>query len=110
MNVVSAVVRFIVSALVLMLVGYVVPGFSRLTFGQALVAALIIAGIGYVLEMLFGKNVSTFGRGAVGFFVSAAVIYATQLVVPGMHVTVLGALLAAFVIGIIDMFVPTAVR
>jgi uncharacterized membrane protein YvlD (DUF360 family) len=46
----------------------------------------------------------------VGFIVSAAVIYLAQVVVPGMHVTILGALIAALVIGLVDLFIPTAVR
>lgn len=110
MNWIAAIVRFVVSALVLMLIGYIVPGFSHLTFWSALLAAVVIALVGYVLEALFGKRVSPFGRGIVGFLVSAVVIYLTQIVIPGMHVTVLGALIAAFIIGIIDSFVPTAVR
>ena len=42
----GAVVRFVVSALVLMLVGLIVPGFGTLGFWQALLAALVIAAIG----------------------------------------------------------------
>ena len=45
-----------------------------------------------------------------GFLVSAVVIYIAQFVVPMMHVTVLGALIAAFIIGLIDMFIPTTLR
>ncbi len=110
MNWLGAMVRFVVSAIVLMLLGYVVPGFSHLTFWSALVAALVIALVGYLIETLVGKSVSPYGRGLVGFLVSAAVIYVAQLVVPGMHVTIIGALIAAFVIGLVDLFIPTAVR
>ncbi|MHB1611069.1 MAG: phage holin family protein [Sulfobacillus sp.] len=110
MNWVGAIVRFIVAALVLMLLGYIVPGFSHLGFWSALLAALVIALVGYVVEAMFGKSVSPYGRGLVGFLVSALVIYLTQIVVPGMHVTILGALIAAFIIGLVDLFIPTAVR
>lgn len=107
---VGAIIRFIVSALVLMLVSFIVPGFKTLGFFSALLSALVIAAIGWVIEATFGKSVSPYGRGVVGFLVSAAVIWAAQFLVPGLHVSVLGALLAAFVIGIIDLFVPTEVR
>lgn len=110
MNWVGAIVRFIVAALVLMILGYIVPGFSHLGFWSALLAALVIALVGYIVETLFGKSVSPYGRGIVGFLVSALVIYLTQAVVPGMHVSILGALIAAFIIGIVDLFIPTAVR
>jgi uncharacterized membrane protein YvlD (DUF360 family) len=106
----GAVVRFIVSALVLMLVGFLLPGFRTLTFFNALFAAVVISVLGWVAESLLGKNVSPYGRGVVGFIVSAITIWVAQYIVPGMEVSVIGALLAAFVIGIIDLFVPTTVR
>ncbi len=106
----GAVVRFIVSALVLLFVGLIVPGFQMVGFWNSLLAALVIAAVGWVIEATLGKGVSPYGRGLVGFLVSAVVIWATQFVVPGMQVGVLGALLAAFIVGIIDIFVPTAVR
>ena len=106
----GAIVRFVVSAIVLLFVGLIVPGFQVVGFWNALLAALVIAAVGWVIEATIGHGVSPFSRGLVGFLVSAVVIWATQFVVPGIEVGVIGALLAAFVIGIIDMFVPTAVR
>lgn len=49
-----------------------------------------------------------FGRGIVGFLCSALVIWLAQFVVGHVEVTVIGALLAALVIGIIDLFIPIA--
>lgn len=107
---IGLIVRFIVSALVLMLVSFLLPGFAALTFGQALIAAVIIAVIGYVVESLFGRRVSPQNRGIVGFLTAAVVIYISQFLVPGMSISILGALLAAVVIGVIDLFVPTELR
>lgn len=81
-----------------------------MTFFHALFAAVVIAVLGWVVESLLGKNVSPYGRGVVGFIVSAVTIWIAQFIVPGMEVSVIGALLAAFVIGIIDLFVPTTIR
>jgi uncharacterized membrane protein YvlD (DUF360 family) len=50
--------------------------------------------------------VTPFGRGIVGFLASAAVIWLAQFIVGGVEVTVIGAILAALVIGIIDLFIP----
>ena len=102
------VVRFIVAALVLMVVGWIVPQFSVGGFGSALLLALVIALIGWAIEGIFGKKVTPFGRGIVGFLVSALVIYLAQFIVGGVSVSVLGALLAALVIGIIDLFIPVS--
>jgi uncharacterized membrane protein YvlD (DUF360 family) len=100
----------VVAAIVIMVVSYITPGFSRLDFGYALLAAVLITVIGYALEAMFGKNISPYAHGAVGFIVSAIIFYVIQFLVPGMTITVLGALIAALIVGIIDMFVPTGVR
>ena len=106
----GVIVRFIVSALVLMLVGFILPGFKTMSFFHALFAAVVIAALGWVVESLLGKTVSPYSRGEGGFLVSAVIIWAAQFIVPGMSVSLVGALLAAFVIGIIDLFVPTTIR
>ncbi|MEC0368746.1 phage holin family protein [Paenibacillus chibensis] len=108
MHFLGHVVRFIVSAIVLMIVGWIVPQFSVGGFWSALLLALVIALLGWVIEGIFGKRVSPFGRGIVGFVVSALVIYIAQFIVGGVHVTILGAVLAALVIGIIDLFIPVS--
>lgn len=110
MHILGTIIRFVVSALVLMFVGFLVPGFGVMGFWSAILAAVIIALLGMAMEALFGRRISPYGRGIVGFISSAIVIYVAQLFVPGMRVSILGALLAALVIGIIDLFVPTNLR
>jgi len=106
MHFLAHVVRFVVSALVLLLVGALVPQFEVGGFWSALLLALVIALFGWVLEGIFGKKISPFGRGIVGFLVSALVIYLAQFIIGGVDVSVIGAILAALVIGIIDLFLP----
>lgn len=100
------VVRFIVSAIVLMVVGWLVPNFSVGGFWSALFLALVIAVLGWILEGIFGRRVTPFGRGIVGFLSSALVIWLSQFIVGGVRATIIGAILAALVIGIIDLFIP----
>lgn len=108
---VGMAVRFVVSALVLMLVGWFLPGIKVSGFLGALIAAVVIAALGYVVEQLIGKNVSPRSRGLVGFVTAAAVIYLAQFLIPNLlSVSILGALLSAFVIGLVDAFVPTEIR
>lgn len=108
MRLLGHVVRFIVAALVLLVVGWIVPQFTVGGFWSALILALVIALLGWVVEGIFGKKATPFGRGIVGFLVSALVIWIAQFVVSGVSVTILGALLAALVIGIIDLFLPVS--
>lgn len=107
----GGIVRFIVSALVLMLIGWLLPGITVNGFMGALLAALVIAVLGYIAEVVLGENVSPQNRGIVGFIAAAVVIYLAQFIVPSfLSVNILGALLAALVIGVIDAFVPTELR
>lgn len=108
MRFIGHVVRFIVAAIVLMLVGFIVPQFSVGGFWSALFLALVIAALGWIVEGIFGKRVTPFGRGIVGFIASAVVIWIAQFIVGGVTVTWLGAILAALVIGIIDLFIPVS--
>lgn len=110
MHIIGHIIRFVVAALVLMLVGYLVPGFGVMGFWSAIVAAIVITLLGWAMEAIFGRRISPYGRGIVGFISGAIVIYVAQLFVPGMRASILGALLASLVIGIIDLFVPTNLR
>lgn len=106
----GAVIRFVVSALVLLLLGFILPGFRIMGFVNALLAALAIAVIGYVVEALMGQRISPQNRGVIGFITAAVVIWLTQFIVPSMQVSIIGALLASLAIGIIDAVVPTELR
>lgn len=108
MHFLGHVVRFIVSAIVLLIVGWLVPQFSIGGFGSALMLAIVIALLGWAIEGIFGKRVTPFGRGIVGFVASAIVIWLAQFIVSGVSVSIIGALLAALVIGIIDLFIPVS--
>lgn len=110
MTIIRHLVRFVVAAIVLLVIGFIMPGFSIQGFWTALLAAIVIAAIGWIVETFFGDNISPYARGIVGFLVSAVVIYVAQFVVPNMEVTILGALLAALIIGIVDMFIPAMAR
>jgi len=107
----GTIVRFVVSAVVLMVVAYIVPGIKVAGFVGAILAALVIAGIGYVAERGLGENISPRSRGFVGFITAAVVIYLAQFIIPSyLSVSLIGSLLAALVIGLVDAFVPTELR
>lgn len=102
------IVRFVVAAIMLMIVSFLVPGFSVGGFVSALILALFIAVLGWIIEGIFGQRVTPFGRGIVGFLISALVIYVAQFIIWEVEVSFIGALLAALAIGIIDLFIPVA--
>ncbi len=103
------VIRFGVATVVLMVTAVFVPAFKLRGFMSALVAALVISAADYLVEKLFKMDAAPFGRGIKGFVVSAIIIYLAQYFVPGMEVTILGAVIGALVIGMIDAILPTRV-
>jgi putative membrane protein len=108
MHILGAIVRLIISAIVLLFVSWIVPRFSVGGFWSAVMLAIVIALVGWIIESIFGKRITPFGRGIVGFLSSALVIWLAQFIVSGVRVTFIGAICAALVIGIIDLFVPAA--
>ncbi|KFD41762.1 membrane protein [Peptococcaceae bacterium SCADC1_2_3] len=109
---VGVIIRFVVSALVLIVVSWISPGFMvKGGFLGALIAAAVIALLGYVGEILLGTRISPQSKGIVGFVAAAVVIYLAQFIIPGLlSVSIIGALISAFIIGLIDTLVPTMLR
>ncbi|NFK13132.1 phage holin family protein, partial [Clostridium botulinum] len=96
----------IVSMVVLSVTAFFTPGFTISGFWAVLLAAVIISAIDYLVEKLMGVDASPFGRGLKGFVISAIIIYLTQFLVPTMRVSIVGAIIAALVIGVIDAILP----
>lgn len=108
-SIVGIVVRFVINAIVLMIVSFFVPGFTVHGFWAAVLAAIVIALLDYVVQSVFKIDASPFGRGISGFIVAAIIIYLTQFVVPGFSVSFFGAAIGALLIGIIGAVVPARV-
>ena len=98
--------RFILVAVILMITSFVTPGFSINGIWSFLIAAVVISGLDYLVELLMGVYASPFGKGIKGFIIAAIIIYLAQFLVPHMGVTIIGAILAAIVIGILDAVFP----
>lgn len=108
MHLLGTVVRFIVAALVLIVTDWFVPGFDVGGFWSAMFLAVVIAVAAWIIEGIFGRKINPFGRGIVGFLTSALVIWLGQFIVGDVEATVIGSILAALVIGIIDLFIPVS--
>jgi uncharacterized membrane protein YvlD (DUF360 family) len=98
--------------LVLIVVSWVSPGFVvKGGFIGALITAAVITILGYIAETLLGDRITPQSKGIVGFVTAAVVIYLAQFIIPGLlSVSIIGALISAFVIGLIDAVVPTVLR
>lgn len=98
--------RFILVAIILAIASYVTPGFTIYGMWTYLIAAVVISGLDYLVESFMGVDASPFGKGIKGFVIAAIIIYLAQFLVPNMSVTIIGAVLAAIVIGLLDAVFP----
>ena len=101
--------RFVVVAVILMIVSFFTPGFSISGLWSFLIAAVVISLLDFFLEALMKVDASPFGKGLKGFILSAVILYVAQFLVPNMSVTILGAILGALAIGILDAVFPARV-
>jgi putative membrane protein len=100
------ILRIVVSAIVLAVVAFLTPGFAIEGLWSLIVAAVVIGVLDYLVVRLTKFDASPFGRGVIGFVIAAVIIYLTGYLVRGVAVTFWGAVIAALVIGIIDMLIP----
>lgn len=102
----SIIVRLIVTAIILAIASFFTPGFSIVGMWSYIIAAVVITLIDWGVEKAMGVDASPFGKGVKGFLIAAVIIYLTQFLVPNMRVSMIGALLAALAIGILDAIIP----
>jgi len=105
-GVLGILIRFIVTAVVLAITSYLTPGFTIIGLWSIIIAAVVISLLDYLAERLMRVDASPFGRGFKGFAIAAIILYIAQFLVPGMSVSIIGAILAAVVIGVVDALIP----
>ena len=98
--------RFISSSIILAVTAFFTPGFEIASLWTLLLAAVVLAVMDYLFNMLLGVNATPFGRGIIGFVVSVVVLYATQFFVAGYSISMMSAIIGAIIYGIIAAMIP----
>ena len=98
--------RLITAAIVLAITAFFTPGFSISNFWALVAAAIVLTIIDYLITKFTGLHASSFGKGFVGFVLSAVVLYVTQYFVAGYTVSWMAAIVGAIVYGVVDYFIP----
>ena len=104
-NILGWITRLVLVAIILGITSFLTPGFTINGLWSFLLAAVVITALDYIVERFMGLDASPIGKGIKGFIIAAVIIYLTQFFVPNMGVSIVGALLAALVIGILDMVI-----
>jgi len=98
--------RLLLIVVILGITSFLTPGFTINGLWSFVLAAVVITVLDYLVESLMGIDASAFGRGIKGFVIAAIILYLTQFLIPNMSVSIIGAILAAIVIGILDAVLP----
>lgn len=106
MTIGGIIIRFITSAIVLAVTAFFTPGFEIESFWTLAIAAIVLSVLDYLVNAVIGINASAFGRGIIGFIVSATILYATQFFVSGYSISWISAIIGAVIYGIVASIVP----
>lgn len=105
-SIMGIIIRIITTAIVLAIAAFITPWFSISGIGTLIVASIVIGILVYLVGKLLGLGASPFGRGITGFVVTVLVLYVTKLLVSGFEMNIMGAIIGALVIGIVDAIIP----
>ena len=98
--------RVVITSIVVAIAAYFTPGFTINSLWSLMLAAVVIGVLDFLIQKFAGINASPFGRGLSGFLVAAIILYVTKVIVPGFNISIWGAIIGAFVIGIVDVIMP----
>lgn len=98
--------RLITAAIVLAITAFFTPGFAINNIWSLAIAAVVLTVLDYLIVKFTGLNASPFGKGFVGFVLSAVILYVTQYFVTGYSISWLAAIIGALIYGIVDYLIP----
>lgn len=101
------IIRVIYTAIVLAVIAFLTPGFRvHGGIGTYVMAAIIIGILNFVFARFIETKDNRVEKGARGFLITALTLYLMGKLVSGVQVTIIGALIGAFVLGLIETFMP----
>ncbi|MDO5040721.1 MAG: phage holin family protein [Peptoniphilus sp.] len=103
---ISLLLKILASGVAIWLAAFLAPGMSVQNFSAAIVAAVAMGVLDWIINKFLGVDPSPTGKGITGFLVAAVLLFVAGKMVDGFNVSVLGALIGAFVLGIVDVFIP----
>lgn len=98
--------RLVSAAVVLAITAFFTPGFQISNIWTLIAAAVVLTVIDYLIVKFTGLHASSFGKGFVGFVLSAIVLYVTQYFVAGYTISWMAAIVGALIYGVVDYFLP----
>ena len=98
--------RMITAGIILAITAFFTPGFQISNFWALAIATVVLSVMDFLIAKFTGLKVSPFGKGFVGFILSAVVLYVTQFFVAGYVISWMAAIIGALIYGVVDYFLP----
>ena len=98
--------RLITAGIVLAITAFFTPGFEISNLGSLAIATIVLTVIDFLIAKFTGIKASPFGKGFVGFILSAVILNVTQYFVAGYVISWMAAIIGALIYGIVDYFLP----
>ena len=98
--------RLVAASAVLAITAFFTPGFTINNVWSLIIAAVVLTVMDYLIIKFTGLNASPFGKGFVGFALSAIILYVTQFFVAGYSISWMAAIIGALIYGVVDYFIP----
>lgn len=103
--------RLITVSLVLLLIGYLLPGCSVLPISTSFLMGFIIASFGFLSETLILKRKSLpYTYGLNSFIISLIGITLLKSLLPNIQISWLGLILSSLIIGLVELIIPTTIK
>ncbi|MDU5467243.1 MAG: phage holin family protein [Peptoniphilus harei] len=103
---IKLIIKILISGLAILITSALSIGIQTDGYTTAIMAAVVIGILDWAINKFTGVDASPFGRGAVGFVVAAIILFITGQIVDGFTVSILGAIIGALILGIVDSFLP----
>ncbi|MBP2025534.1 phage holin family protein [Peptoniphilus stercorisuis] len=102
---IQLIIKILVSAIAISIAAFFSP-MQVTNYSAAIMASIVIGVLDWAINKFLGIKASPAGRGTVGFITAAIIIYLTGRIVDGFSASIIGSLIGAFVIGIVDALIP----
>ena len=98
--------RLLTASIVLAITAFFTPNFSINNIWSLVFAAIVLTILDYLIVKFTKLDATPFGKGFVGFILSATILYVTQYFVTGYSISWLAAIIGALIYGIVDYLIP----
>lgn len=99
------IVRLFISIAIFTLTIFFTPNFNIANIYILIIAGIFVTLVDYLVATITNIHDYPIGRGIVGFFSFALIIYASQFFISGYTISIISSLIASFIYAICDFFI-----